>query len=112
MGKDKIMKCCLILFILIYGSGCDPYHEERANQDRVAVCKAKLSIGMAYNQVLEKIGPPFITDVIEIEGRKMKWLYFPSPRFAATAIQCLIDIESNRVERIICDDGYDISANR
>ncbi|NKE71335.1 hypothetical protein [Candidatus Manganitrophus noduliformans] len=71
----------------------------------VKACK-ELELGDTQEQVHQVMGQPAETKIIELNGRKVKRLGYSGPALAPMLPEILINPDSHRVERIICDDEY------
>jgi Tfp pilus assembly protein PilV len=83
--------------------------QDRNYEKLVEACK-QIQLGMSEDQVLQKMGPPSKSKVIEREGQKFKSLLYAAPPLAATAPYISINAQSLRVEKVICDDHYELVA--
>lgn len=85
--------------------GCQLLQEEQTAQELLKRCRT-LKLGMTREEVLTIMGSPRNTILLKEDGIVKERLVFPSPRVAAESTQCVITKESNRVEEIICGEGY------
>lgn len=71
----------------------------------VKACK-ELKLGDTQERVHQVMGQPAETKTIELKGRKVKILVYSGPASASTLPEVLINPDSHKVERIVCDDKY------
>ena len=93
----------LFLFLLpqITGSIKREYHAKKI----YASCK-KLQLGMTENKAVDIMGKADKTTYVEKDGKKKKYVTYMGGSVDAVNPHFIVDVESSRVIKIICDDNY------
>ena len=65
---------------------------------------------MSEDQVLQRMGAPTKVETVDRNGQKLKILMYPAPALAAMPPDVYIDIRSQQVQKVFCDDQYQLIA--
>jgi len=103
MSKVRWLVCCLLVFSGVWLYGCQDYKNEIEARRLLDQCK-KIKVGMQYQDVYKLMGKPINMTEFEKNGRKKVTYYYLSPRLASTFTQCVVDKQSDLVEKVLCGD--------
>ena len=83
--------------------------EDHEYTNLVEACK-QVQLGMSEDQVRQKMGPPAKVETVKRNGRKFKILMYPAPPLVAMPPDVYIDAQSQQVQKVFCDDQYELVA--
>ena len=97
-----------IILCIFSERGYSIVKDERIAKELRVACK-RLNLNMNHQDVVAVMGNPSrIIERTSENGEKQEVWFFKSPWGVSTETSVIIDKESAKVERIICDEDFDI----
>ena len=102
--RSFIVTLFIIFFIFLIPQAVTLIKREYQANQIYDSCK-RIQLGMAENEVISIMGEAGKTTFVEKNGQKRKYISYLGGGVAAVNPHCIIDPESGKVIKIVCDDN-------
>jgi hypothetical protein len=108
MALPKRRMLLTILGSVLLIGGIRLYFYPNAEYKRLVEACKQLRIDLTEQEVHKIMGLPVRTTTVDLNGVRLKTLTYLAPSIVASPIDVIIDAATGRVQKVTCDDDYNL----